>query len=200
MTIKINALQNDKIAIYTPYNPEFVAALKKRIGGCRWNADGKCWTAPASAVENVREIMRDVYGADDQQAASEPTCKVRMIVTDTLIGKCAPATAFGRIIASATGRDSGARLGDGVALLQGRVYSDGSFKNWKTCIDCDSVLEISDVPVSKWQRYLDSVAAGEDLGYTAERIDAPTVNHEALEAEKVRLLARLAEIEKLLNA
>jgi hypothetical protein len=199
MTIKITEIRTGRIAIFTPYNPDFVAAMKKKIGGCRWDAEARCWTAPASAAEGVREILRSIYGADDKQASSEPTCRVRVSFAETLCADRAPFTMFGKVIASASGRDSGARVGEGVVFTQGTPKSGGSMKNWETQIPCGCIVEIADVPISLWSRYQAS-ADPENDGYTAERSDAPTVDREALQAEKARLLARLAEIEKILEA
>lgn len=43
------------------------------------------------------------------------------------------------------GRDSGARLGECVILLDGDISSGGSRVNWTTTVDIDSVIEIKDM-------------------------------------------------------
>ena len=54
-----------KAYIYTPYNAEFVKAIKG-IGGARWNRDKSAWAIPADCADQAREIMRRVYGEDDR--------------------------------------------------------------------------------------------------------------------------------------
>lgn len=46
-------------AVYTPYNASFVSAIRK-IGGARWDAEGKAWMVPTASLPQVREIMRNI--------------------------------------------------------------------------------------------------------------------------------------------
>lgn len=59
-----------KAYIYTPYNAEFVKAIKG-IGGARWNRDKSAWAIPADCADQAREIMRRVYGEDDRPDCGE---------------------------------------------------------------------------------------------------------------------------------
>ena len=58
---------NGKLQVFTPYEADFVRAIK-RIAGSKWNSDEKCWEVPESSIERVRQIMKDVYGHDDTEA------------------------------------------------------------------------------------------------------------------------------------
>ena len=55
---------NGKLQIFTPYNPDFVQTVRK-IAGSKWNAEEKCWEVPESALESIRQAMKEVYGHDD---------------------------------------------------------------------------------------------------------------------------------------
>lgn len=60
---------NGKIAVITPYDKDFVAAIKK-IGkghGVEWTMyDGeKCWMLFDEHIDEVRALMRKVFGHDD---------------------------------------------------------------------------------------------------------------------------------------
>lgn len=190
MLIKITIGKDNRAAIESPYNPTFVDRIKK-MGG-KWDAGRKVWTIDARNIEEVRAVMRDIYGMDDQ-----PTelVSVRIRVTEKIEVSKGPVTMFGRVVASAFGRDSGARLGDGVAFVAGGATSGGSVKHWETVINSNSEIILHDVPRG-------AVESGSDVpdGVEYEIIETPANDHRAqLEEEKVRLLARLAEIQRELG-
>ena len=63
--MKITNDNNGRIEIYTPYNENFIAVLKKRIGGRKWNSEKNCWTAPEESIEAVRDLMMEYFGETD---------------------------------------------------------------------------------------------------------------------------------------
>lgn len=180
-------ISGDRAAVETPYNPDFVAAIK-RIGGARWDSASKRWTVPAETVESVRAAMREAYGRDDSEPSDLLT--VRIKTAKTLYKCCAPVVIYGKTVATATGRDSGARVGDDVAIITGGVSSGGSAKNWLSKVEEGSEIILYHVPAALVVER-DGV---EIISTTPEGI-----NRAALEAEKARLLERIAEIDKQLN-
>lgn len=188
MTIKINTIE-DRAYLETPYNANFVAAIK-RIGGASWDRDRRAWCIPADAIDQAREIMRRVYGEDDRPS-TEPSVSVRLTFGREVSELRAPVTILGKSIASAWGRDSGARVGDDVAFVEGRPESGGSFKNWRSVVPAGSVVVLHNVPQAALQMELPE-------GVTAEVMQPATIDRDALQAERERLLARLAEIDQLL--
>jgi len=188
--MKITNLRNGNIAIESPYNSEFVAKIKK--AGGKWNAGNKTWETDERNLETVRSIMREVYGQDD---LPQELVTVKVTIGDKSINEwTAPVVIFGRSIASARGRDSGARVGDGVSFEAGGCDSGGSMKNWYTVVSAGSVFTVYDVP---------KLAVEQKLGWKDEygtfeviEADDPLA---ALKAEKEALLKRLAEIEELLS-
>ena len=183
---------NGKISIDSPYNPDFVKRIK--VAGGKWNPDTKQWTMDARSIETAREILREIYGEDDRGGD-----KVTVRVT---IGKedyntaCGPAVILGRVIARAQGRDTGAKVGDGVSFVKGAPTSGGSMKYWKTVLPAGSIFEIYDVPAVAVETAL---ASQNEAMYTVEAVDMNAPDIEALKAERERLAARIAEIDAIIN-
>ena len=188
--MKITNLENGNISIVTPYNREFVNRIKQ-LGG-RWNASDKAWEIDERSIEAVRKVMREVYGQDDRP---QELVDVRVTVGKSrLYADRGPVTLFGKIVASAFGRDSGARVGEGVAILSGGVESGGSRNNWKTVVLPESVIMIYDVPKLAVKERID----WDDQIGTFEVVEKEDP-HAALRAEREALLARLAEINRELG-
>lgn len=187
MTIEIK-VDNGRANIYTPYNPQFVRAIKQ-IGGAKWNPAQKCWSIPEAAIEAARGIMTDVYGCTDVSGGE--TITVKATFAEEVTAHLADVVLFGKVLAHATGRDSGARVGDDVAFSAGGVTSGGGARNWQSVVREGSVAILSNVSKSLYDK-----AVLPD-GVTVEIMDSK-IDREALLAEKARLLKRLAEIETLL--
>jgi hypothetical protein len=188
--VKITNIGSGKVAVESPYNPEFVSKIKK--AGGRWNSSNKTWEVDERSVEAVRAIMREVYGQDD---LPQELVTVKVTVGEDSIDEwCAPVVLFGRTIASAFGRDGGARVGEGVCFEKGGCDSGGSMKNWYTIVSAGSEITIYDVP---------RLAVEQKLGWKDEYGTFEVVEADdplaALKAEKEALLERLAEIEEILN-
>ena len=191
MSIKITVTEDNRAAIQSPYNPDFVSRIKK-MGG-RWDSSNKVWTVDERDIDAVRAVMREIYGMDDMPA---DLVSVQVRVNSAMYGPRKPITMFGKTVASAFGRDSGARLGDGVVFIKGKADSGGSVKNWDTVIVADSEIILHDISRT-------AVESGIDVpeGIEYEIIETSTNNRkEKLGKEKASLLARLAEIEKELES
>lgn len=179
--------------IKTPYNADFVSKIRM-VGGAKWDAEKRRWTVPETAVPAVREIMRDVYGRDD--LVEGETVSVRLTFAETLERTTTSVIIMGHTISRAYGRDSGANPGDGVSFVQGECFSGGSMRNWTSGVKGGSVVIVDKVPVSLYEREKDQLPRG----VTCEIVenDCPTSRIQ-LEEEKSRLLARIAEIDKMLE-
>ncbi len=188
----------DTLRVVSPYHPWFIKDAKKNLHG-RWNENA--WVFDARNEQAVRALVKRYYGYEDNCAL------VSLRVDFGSEGderKCAPVYRAGRVVASATGRDSGARLGQGVILERGNVNSSGSMKNWTTVVGPNTVVLIHDVPLSVAKNHTEG-----DGGYKGESYEivaAPVVEPasaeiagaEALQKERLHLQARLVEIEELL--
>ena len=101
----------------------------------------------------------------------------------------------GKPLAIATGRDSGAKPGEGVAFIEGSPKSGGSAKNWYTIIPAGCVCEIYRVPKSKAVELLSE----QPTYYKVSIKSQNQADREELVCEKKKLLERLSEINRLLD-
>lgn len=197
MTIKIKKVEN-KIKAYSPYNPD-LPKRARNLGG-KWN--GACWVFDYRDEKRVRELYIEIYGTDGSIATGDlVTLRVttKDFANETLYWYADKAGLYfaGRSIAYATGRDSGARLSEGVILIKGGFTSGGSMKNWETkAKSCETIFELRDVPRKK---ALETIEEEKDTYFKSIEIIENKVNVDALMEEKKALLARIKEIETLLN-
>lgn len=190
MSIKVT-LENGKAKLYTPYSPAFVSGIKQLSG--RWNAASSCWVIPEEFLPDARALMKKIYGEDDQAEAEGGKVTVELTFSRDVAAECAPVVLLGRVIASAHGRDSGARPGEGVAFVEGGCRSGGSRNNWDTVVNEGSVVKVIGIPRA--------TAEHPDLPeYVTLRIlEEQDVRRQKLMEEKERLLRRIAEIEEELK-
>ena len=138
--------------------------------------------------------MMEVYGETDlPNTCGSVTVKVTF--KEEWSERCDDVIIFKKVIASARGRDSGARPGDDVTFLEGEPTSGGSMKNWESVVPAGCVVLLRHVPLTVWEEDKDNEY------YTAEIVDeGKETKRKELEEEKARLLARIAEIDKELAA
>lgn len=177
--------KDGKAELYTPYSQDFVTKVRN-IGGARWS--GKAWAIPEESLERAREIMIECYGESDLEVADMVDVKLTVVAEEVSI-KHAGGTAFGKTIAKATGRDSGAWVCQDVELISGKIRSGGSVKNWRTEIDKGAVFALHSVPVSLLEN-------AESDWYEFEVLEKKQNNrHSDLLKEREKLAARIAEID-----
>lgn len=140
--IKIKEVDNNKIEIYTPYNRTFVSKIK-RINGAKWSYNKGCWEVDKIEIGVVRKFLMDCYGENDIEFAEKVDIKVKFL--QQVEERWKGIELFGRTIAYAYGRDSGAKMGDKVTCISGICTSGGSAKNWTTIICKGAEFIIRDV-------------------------------------------------------
>lgn len=190
MTVTI-AKTGSNITVTAEYNSRFVAHAKD-LGG-KW--ESPCWVFDARDEQRVRDLCRDVYGTDGVTA---DLVTLRIEWMEDGAAPCAPIGVHGRTIARAYGRDTGAKLGDGIVLLEGGFDSGGSQRNWKTTVDAGTVVLVRDFPAAAAKRLIAKQKETDTRVYSIEE-ETPVVDRGALAAERERLLARIAEIDGLLS-
>lgn len=131
--------------VYAPYIPEFIKRIRLDVKNCHWDQTNKCYKIPKNEIDTVRKIFDDVFGYTDL-STEVPLCTVQLEFTTGDIAYRDPIVYFGKIIASAYDRDSGAQAGDEVTFLQKRPSSGGTNLNWTTLIPVGAVVEIKNVP------------------------------------------------------
>lgn len=130
-----------KLLVFSPYHQNFIRR-SHNLGG-RWVEDTKAWEFDARDRERVRKCCLEVYGDDgtpqDKLYTMQAKSKIEIRVSrgSVYLG--------GYQIARAYDRDSGARLGEGVILLEGEIASGGSRNYWETIVREGSVIEIKDM-------------------------------------------------------
>lgn len=180
-----------EITAHTPYNPAFPAKARK-LGG-RWRAHDKTWVFDGRDEDRVRKACRDVYGTDGSDG--DDVVDLRVTYAKEALGDRAAVYFAGREVARAYGRDSGAKLGEGVVQLEGRIGSSGSRQYWCTQIRAGSVFELRDVPRAAAEKAIAGADADEikaEVVNGASELDALKAKREALKAELAEVEARIA--------
>ena len=212
-TISIET-KDGKSYITTPYSSVFVRRI--RLMGGKWDAGSRRWVIPSEALPAARKILMDIYGETDV-APAEETATVVVEYLHNVSAVRGAVTLGGLTIARATGRDSGAMLGPGVAFTCGEPQSGGSHLNWMTIIPAGCVVELYRVPLKKAQRLIRNNADEYKISYRLEQPpkaqkppesrqepepapDPQKIDRAALVAEKRRLYERLSEINRLLDS
>lgn len=185
-------IKKGTLLIYTPYNAKFVSAIKK-IGGAKWDSANKCWTAPEEFVDAVREIMMEIYGYTDISENESVTLKV--VFNEEAKEDRKDVVLFGKILSHATGRDSGARVGDDIAMIKGNIRSGGSAKNWVSVVEEGSTFIIKNVNKNIFKKEKDGI----NYDVKIDIIDDAKKSKSELLEEKKRLLERIKEIDEMLE-
>lgn len=189
LDVKIHPVDEDTIALRCPYHPELVPLMRKL--NARWNPP--LWYLDAEDEETVRSICYEIYGTTGH--GMPDLVSVRLHVSEDIEALQGGVFLGGRCIARATGRDSGAKLGPKVVVIEGRPpYSGGSMKNWRTIVPGDSVLEIRKLPLPAAQRLVEA----EDDRFFANIVGRKTPDLDALKDRRQELIEELAEVEKMI--
>jgi len=140
--LSISNMGNSKILVCMEYFPKAVSGIKK-LGTVRWNADLKGWMVDNDFENEVKDILVEFYGSDG--SFSPKIINIELIANNDINMPQKPVIFAGKVVASAYNRDSGARTGDNVALLEGNINSGGSAKNWETSIEKGSRFKLMHV-------------------------------------------------------
>lgn len=136
---------NFQIRVKTPYDPDFVNRCRNLRG--KFDKQTSEWVFDDSIEEYIKDALMEVYGTTGEGRVET----VNLLIKDyyKIAGK-GPVTLFGRTIARAYGRDSGAKLGDGIIWISGDYGSGGSVKNWSTHVD--GTFEIQNFPAPRLEK------------------------------------------------
>ncbi len=104
----------------------------RRLGG-KWDADSKAWLFSGMVASEV-ETLDDLYNGQTATYEVEFTREEEAL--------CRPVRILGYSVATARGRDSGAKLGEGIAVITGNFTSGGSMKNWTTTVAKGTVIRM----------------------------------------------------------
>jgi hypothetical protein len=181
------------VAVQTPYLPAFVTAARRV--GAEWDSLQRAWIFDVRDEADARDLCIRHFGTDGSGPVELVT--LRCEYPDGQSVRHGPIRVAGREVATASGRDSGARLGRGIKILCGNFRSGGSVKNWTTSADEGTVVLVRDVPKPLADRYLAAQAAGESadrvLSIEPEPARVLAVENEASSSECAKLVDRHAE-------
>ncbi|MBP1637257.1 MAG: hypothetical protein H6Q18_46 [Bacteroidetes bacterium] len=181
---------DDKVKVVSPYNEGFVNKCRNLRGTFK----GGAWWFDDSIIDYVREAMVKYFGTTGETPFE--TCS--LVISDfSDSGDCGPVTLFGRTIARAWGRDSGAKLGDDIIFVSGNYSSGGSVKNWRTYVS-DATFEIQNFPIPSLE--LSEVKAAIEEGWCTVKYSQKKRKREDIEADILVCKAQLIALENELKA
>lgn len=179
----------DRLTVTAFYNTVFVKTARD-LGGSF--VDG-VWSFDLRDATFVRDACYRCFGDD---GVRKNVCSVRLTLQPGYSRICAPITFFGRVIARASGRDSGAKRGGYVVLLSGCFVSGGSYQNWTTAVaeGAAAVVILRDVSRLLVDEYVP------ENGVTVEILTEQHGTIETLLAQREILRKELAATEAKLRA
>lgn len=116
----------------TPFYNQNLVDECHNLGG-KWDTEEKAWIFSGIVADKVEQL--------DEKYNSE-LVNVEIRFKESAGKWHGPVTLAGFKIATAWGRDSGAKLAEGISLLEGAVNSGGSVKNWSTRVEAGTVIRM----------------------------------------------------------
>lgn len=135
------------IFLVADYNHDLVDEARS-LGG-RWDSESFCW-AFSDIVKDKVEELEYLY-------CSKKNC-IEITAIETISIHTDSVYFCGIPIAKASGRDSGAKLCEGVSMIKGTIDSAGSRANWCTKICAGAVFRLK-VPENKLKRCFEDESA-----------------------------------------
>lgn len=148
--------ENFTIRVKTPYNKDFVNKARNLKG--EWEAKEEEWVFDDSIEEYVKNALIKCYGTTGEEPVKTCSLLVKEVEEDVYGG---PVELFGRRIAKAWGRDSGARLSEGIVWISGSYSSGGSVKNWRTSLNKGTfIIQNFPLPRTEFPDVQEAIAEG----------------------------------------
>jgi len=191
----VNVRENtDYIYVSCPMNEEFRVKVKD-LGG-RWDPQTKEWYVRKEFRQELKNLLMSCYGEDGY---GRPAQYVDVTITfpqETVAGETL--LFGGRIIARAFGRDSGARPGEGCAVVAGALTSGGSRKNFGVVVKAGTVLKVAKFPEPLAQEAAEKFRQryGRDIAFEI----AKSAQNQGDNEEKKDLTAYVQSLKSLIDA
>lgn len=142
MKVKIETISNEKIAVFTPYTSRFVKKARDLQG--EWSDTRKAWIFHQEELCDVKNALLKIYGEDG--ATPVEYCTLHITNYNKSVS-LKGVELFGRSIAYATGKRSGAKISDDIIWLEGEYNSGGSNAYWETIIT-NGEFKIKNFPIT----------------------------------------------------
>lgn len=188
-TTEMTIVVAKKILVQCPYNTKFILGAKKLAG--KWLPYDKAWSFSTQHEDLVRALCHKWFGTDG--TVPPDLVDVQITFREARSEDEGPVTIFGRVVARAHGRDTTARLGERVVFVEGKAFSRGDHKGWRTIVGEGSLVRMTGVPRA--------LAGSQVLSGIDVSIIEPATSLDKtarLQAERLRLAARIAEIDATL--
>jgi hypothetical protein len=190
MDVTITTTDGGKVAVTSPYDPDFVAEAHK-IGG-RWNGTN-AWEFDPRSEQAARDLCKNIYGTDGSDN-DQPRVTIRIPLHASVGQEFRPA---GEKLVWRPSRDAPVRFAGHVVLVEGDFPSrGGSAANPRLEPDNGTVIEVRDLTpgaaqkiINEWKNAVVVDAAPADN----------TARIAALQEERTRLTSRLAQIDEELS-
>jgi hypothetical protein len=179
----------DKVKVACPNNEKFL----KKVHDLRGKWKEKAWWFDGSIIENVREIMLETYGTTGEVPYDNCTLVITNFSDYETLG---PVILFGRTIAKASSRNSGAELGKDIIFIKGRYESGGTIKNWATKV-YKATFEIQKFPIPSLE--LEEVKQAIEKGCCKVKKAKKKRSREEIQKEIESLLLQIKKLEDELN-
>jgi hypothetical protein len=183
--------QDGKIIVTTYYNRKFASKARNLRG--QWDSVKKAWVFDESVEEYVKQALIDIFGVTGE--IQYETCSL-LIKDFTAWETRGEVELFGRTVARAFGRDSGAKLGDDIIWVSGSYHSGGSVKNWTTEVE-NGTFEIQNFPLERTK--FDDVRKAVEEGWCEIKVNKKKRSREEIESEIAALKSKLSELEEELK-
>lgn len=180
---------NGVIIVKTPYNKNFVDKARNLRGS--WKKEA--WVFDDSIEDYVKDALIECYGTTGEEVVEY--CSL-VITNYSGYERGRPLELFGRTIARAYGRDSGAKLGDNIIWISGKYRSSGSVKNWSTDVE-NATFEIQHFPLprTKFEDVQDAISEG----WCSVKMPKKKRKPEDIQADIDKYKAILEELKNELN-
>jgi hypothetical protein len=142
MEIEITIIDG-MVHVTAPFNEDFVSVAHNLKG--KWDRDLRVWKFKTAVQQDVERALDEIFGhhGDGGEAVT-----LTVTVNSFMKAEKSPVKLGPYVLSRAYGRDSGARTGDDVAIIQGKIRSGGSRAKWTSCVEAETVFKIMSVPAS----------------------------------------------------
>ena len=191
MDIKVR-ITGDEARISAPSDVDFSNEMKYH--NCKFDMKNNEWVVDIDLLDIVRKKLYNLYGMND---FTNDFVNVWVTIPQYhhLEEIRGPVKMFGKVIATATSKTSGALWGKDIVNMSSNCESFGSIKNWSTYVSCGK-FKIKNVSKA---RVLEEREMYEEDGFIIEILESSKVNKKVLLEERAGLSERINEIDKTLQ-
>lgn len=142
MNTSITNLNESELLVNIEYCSHAIRKIKN-LGQAKWDSTLIGWRVGSDYEDEIRQILIEYFGTDG--SFSEKRVNIELVANQDIQILKKPVLFAGKVIAQAFNRDSGARVGENVALIEGQINSGGSSKNWETIVEKGSRFKLMHV-------------------------------------------------------